>query len=460
MSKLELTLHRKQGLAMTCPAREILYGGAAGGGKSHLMRVAAATYSMAVPGLQSVIFRRYYPDLKKNHMEGPTSFPALLQPLVQSGHCEIVANEIRFFNGSRISLSHMQHAKDMIRWQGAEIHLLLMDELTHFTDEMYRFLRGRCRMVGITPPPGLKDHFPRIICGSNPGGVGHVWVKKTFVNKGEFVIHRAPKSEGGMLRTYIPARLDDNPSLLRDDPDYENRLEGLGDAMLVRAMREGDWSIVAGAMFGDAWRTDRHVCDPFPIPVEWKIWRGADDGFSAPAAVVWLTQDPDTKTTYVIDELYRAKMLPDVMAARVKARDANIMRIDSEGEEFRNNVRISGILDSSAFGDTGQQNAIPRGAVMNQMGLNWTPCAKWSGSRIAGAQHLHRMLAINKRTRQPFLRFFRHCTNAIEILPSLPRDPKEPEDVDTDAEDHIYDALRYGLQWKRSGAQKKKLVGT
>lgn len=459
MSKLELSLHEKQGQALRCPANEILYGGAAGGGKSHLMRAAAITYCMAVPGLQAVIFRRYMPDLKKNHMEGPKSFPVLLQPLVESGHCVILQKEIRFFNGSRISLAHLEHAKDMFRWQGAEIHLLLMDELTHFTQEMYRFLRGRCRMVGINPPPGLKAKFPLIICGSNPGGIGHVWVKKTFVNNGGYLIKKTAKSEGGMLRCYIPARLDDNPSLMKDDPDYENRLEGLGDKMLVRAMREGDWSIVAGAMFGDTWRTPQHTCKHFPIPAEWAVWRGADDGYAAPAAVLWFAQDPDTKTIYVIDELYKMGMLPDVMTQKVRTKDANVRRIDSDGTVYRNNTALSGILDAAAFGDTGQQNAIPRGLVMNQLGGKWTACEKWAGSRIAGCQHVHRMLAINPRTGRPYLQFFDTCENAIEILPSLPRDPKEPEDVDTDAEDHIYDALRYGLQWKKSGWTRKKMMG-
>lgn len=446
---------------MQCPATEILYGGGAGGGKSHLLRIAAIVYCLAVPGLQAVLFRRMFPDLKANHMEGPTSFPVLLAPLVDSGHCVVLQHEIRFANGSRIKLAHMQHAKDMYRWQGSEIHLLLMDELTHFTDEMYRYLRGRCRMVGIKPPPALANHFPRIICGSNPGGVGHVWVKKTFVNAGPYTIHRAPKKEGGMLRCYVPALMADNPALAISDPNYEDRLEGLGDSMLVRAMKEGDWSIVAGAMFGDTWRTNRHVVDPFPLPPEWKVWRGADDGFAAPAGVLWFTEDPEDKTIYVIDEFYRKGLLPDALAERVKARDLNIRRIYDDGREYRQKNILSGILDAAAFADTGQQNAIPRGNVMNRMGCKWIPCEKWPGSRIAGCQHVHRMLAKNPRNPDgmPKLRIFSHCKNLIEILPALPRDPKEPEDVDTDAEDHLYDALRYGLQWKFGGAKKVPLAG-
>ncbi len=143
--EISLNLHPKQGVAFTSTATEILYGGAAGGGKSHLMRAAAISWCAAIPGLQVYLFRRLMPDLVKNHMEGPKGFRAMLAPWVDAGFVEIVEGEIRFWNGARIYLCHCKEERDRYKYQGAEIHVLLIDELTHFTDAIYRFLRGRVR---------------------------------------------------------------------------------------------------------------------------------------------------------------------------------------------------------------------------------------------------------------------------------------------------------------------------
>lgn len=455
--RLELQLYQQQERALTAPAEEILYGGAAGGGKSHLMRAAATIYCTSVPGLNAYFFRRFFPDLVKNHMEGPGSFHMLLAPLVNSGHVEIVQKEIRFWNGSRIFLNHMNHEKDLPRFQGSEIHALFMDELTHFTESMYRYLRGRMRLGGLKIPDHLAGKFPRMMAGTNPGGVGHVWVKRTFVKAGAYHIKRSSDEEGGMRRVFVPARAVDNPSLLANDPRYLQRLEGLGDPVLVKAMRDGDWNIVAGAVYGYVWRQERHVCRPFRIPRGWKIWRGADDGFAAPAAVYWFTQNPNTKTVYVVAELYEAKMLPETMAAKIKRIDSRIIMGDGKpyGEP------IKGILDSAAFADTGQQNAIPRGKVMNAHGCRFKPCEKWPGSRVDRVKHLHRLLAKNPLCPKggPGLVFFDTCENAIETIPALPRDPHDIEDVDTDAEDHPFDAVTYGLMWKQPLHKKTDIGG-
>jgi hypothetical protein len=250
---------------------------------------------------------------------------------------------------------------------------------------------------------------------------------------------------------------------MRDDPDYESRLYGLGDRTLVRAMLEGDWNIVAGSMFGDAWSETRHICDPFPIPEDWRIWRGADDGFAAPASVHWLTKDPKTGTHYAIGELYKAGMRPELMAERVKSRDKRLQVLRHDGSEDEDGKVLSGVLDNASFADTGTQQAIPRGNAMNNMGCRWEPAEKWPGSRVARVQHLHRMLATNPKCPRglPSLRFFRgHCPIAVETIPVLPRDPKDPEDVDTDAEDHAFDSLTYGLMWRAGGAARAKVRGT
>ena len=160
----------------------MLYGGAAGGGKSHLMRVAAIVWCAAIPGLQVYLFRRIRDDLIKNHMEGPKGFRSMLAGWSLCDFVKIVDDEIRFWNGSKIYLCHCKDEKDIYKYQGAEIHVLLVDELTHFTETMYRFLRNRVRMVGVQLPSNYAGKFPRILAGANPGNIGHLWVKATFVD--------------------------------------------------------------------------------------------------------------------------------------------------------------------------------------------------------------------------------------------------------------------------------------
>jgi hypothetical protein len=446
------------------PATEVLYGGAAGGGKSHMMRAAAIKWCMEVKGLQVYFFRRLFPELMATHMEGPTGFPALLASITNSGWCRIVKGQIRFGNGSKIHLRHCQREIDVLSYQGVEIHVLIIDELTHWPASMYAYLRGRLRMTGITVPPHLEGQFPRALMGTNPGGVGHHWVKRSFVDAGPYKIREMPPVEGGMRRQFIPAKLADNPTLMKADPHYVDKLSGLGDPLLVRALKEGDWKIVPGAMFGEVWRDDLHTCPPFALPMGWEIWRGADDGYASPAACYWLTRDPDIKTIYVIAELYRAGMLPEAYAERVLAIDRDLELIDSRGRHVYNREELMGILDSAAFADVGQshggQKVPSRGHQMNALGCKWKPCDKVPGSRVQRVQELHRLLAPNPRDPhgRPGIVFFRTCRTAIETIPTLPRDKDNHEDVDTDAEDHAFDAVTYGLQ-RHAGAGRFKLVG-
>lgn len=461
--RIELSLQRQQSKALTCPATEILYGGAAGGGKSHLLRAAAIFYCSAIPKLQVYLFRRSYGELNLNHMEGPTSFHEMLAPLTAAGMVKIVDKEIRFWNGAKVHLCHLQYSKTLQKYQGAEIHLLLMDELTHFFENEYRYLRARVRIGGLEVPPAFKSQIPRVISGTNPGSAGHGWVKRSFVEQGPMRIVKTVPKEGGMLRCYIPARLEDNPAMLKNDPDYIDRLEALGDPLLVRAMKEGDWDIVAGAMFGDNWRPDRHVCDAFAIPEGWHIWTGADDGYAAPAAWYWLTENPDTGTIYVLAEIYRKQMLAPEYAARVLELQDNLPIATPQGVEpwgARLREPITGLMDSGAFADTGQAE-IPRGNQMQKLGLKITPVEKWPGSRVHRVQNFHRLLATNKRDPRgrPGIIFFRNCRAAIETIPTLPRDADNIEDVDTDAEDHAFDGVTYGLQWKDKRMKRKRLKG-
>ncbi|HEX7048643.1 MAG TPA: terminase family protein [Longimicrobiales bacterium] len=462
--RLRLEIHEKQSLAFESPATEILYGGAAGGGKSHLMRVAALAWCVAIPGLQVYLFRRTSPDLFKNHMEGPTGFPALLQPWLAEGTARINYSKGWVEVGtSRIHLCHCQYEKDVYKYQGAEIHVLLVDELTHFTRTQYVFLRSRVRLGGLEVPEHLRDRFPRILCASNPGGVGHNWVKAMFVDPAPpMQIWRAAREDGGMLRQYIPARLEDNPSLLENDPEYETRLEGLGNPSLVRAMRNGDWNIVSGGMFDDVWDPAVHVLPPFAPPASWRIDRSLDWGSSKPFSVGWWTESDGTApagdrpfprgSLIRIAEWYGWDGKTPNVGCRMS--DVDVARGIVERERaFPWGARVKpGPADSQIFfAEPGRQSIAD---VMAQGGVHWTEADKRPGSRKLGWEAMRRMLraAIDRDPDQPHLYVLETCRQFIRTVPVLPRSERDPDDVDTDAEDHVADETRYRIMAPKASA--------
>ena len=312
---INFELHPKQTFVLETEATEILYGGAAGGGKSHLLRIIAILCLIYIPNVQIYLFRRLSADLEKNHLDGENGFRNLLAPFVAAGIITIIEGEIRHnTNGAKIHLCHCQHEKDRFKYQGAEIHVLLIDELTHFTDVIYRFLRNRVRMPPAIPEIikqifGQDFTLPKIICGSNPGNVGHTFVKQTFVDMLEpFEVKRMLDEEGGMLRQYIPALLEDNPSLMLNDPGYELRLQGLGSPDLVKAMRYGLWDITAGAAL-EKLRRDTHQIRDFEVPQSWTKFMVIDWGSSKPFAVGWYCVVDDDTTLKAKGE-WKEKLIP------------------------------------------------------------------------------------------------------------------------------------------------------
>jgi hypothetical protein len=467
----------KQSQALKSAATEILYGGAAGGGKSYFMRALAIILCGLIPGLNVYLFRRIREDLIKNHMEGTGGFPVMLAPLIISGHVRIVEDEIRFWNGSKIFLCHCKDEKDRFKYLGAEIHVLLIDEATMFTDVIYRFLRGRLRAPGLDFPDWavkfFKDKFgvdlpskiPLALLGSNPGNIGHQWVKSAFIDGvAPFEVRRMSKEEGGMLRQYIPARLEDNPHI--DTDDYEGKLSGLGSKELVRAMRHGDWNIVAGAFF-DNLREEKHLLPSFTPPKHWTRFRSLDWGHAQPFSVgwwciaenEWVNTFKDGKERifpkgaliryrewYGVkrDEDGRAKpnvglrMSPEAVALGIKEREA--------GESIDENQSPA---DPSLWREDGGPSHAERmircyPGKMDGPRFKRADNTRTEDGHALGWQQVYTRLAWEDvDDGQPMLYATEDCRDWWRTVPSLQHDDKKPEDINTKMEDHAGDDTRY-----------------
>lgn len=468
LADLPLFLWPKQQAALDTSAAEVLYGGAGGAGKSFLIRVAAITWAHEIQGLQVYIFRRELPDLLKNHMEGPSSFPALLAPWIDAKYAKINwSKNLISIGKSRIHLCSCQHEKDVYGYQGSDIHVLIIDELTQFSDSIYRYLRSRVRLakagtpLALTMPPGWEARFPRILAGSNPGGIGHNAAKVRFIDPApKMEIWRAPKVDGGMLRQFIPAALQDNPAL--DEDEYAAKLYGLPE-YLRRAMLDGDWNIVAGGMLDDLWRDEVHIVQPFDIPSSWTIDRSLDWGMSKPASVGWWAESDGTfavmktgqrrqwprGTLFRIGEIYTWNGNPNegtkILAAELGREILEYERTAGIAGRVRN-----GPADPSIFAvEEGKSFADKFAAV----GVRWIAADNSPGSRKAGAESLREMLkaACKRPQEEPGLFIFETCRQWLRTVPVIPRDLKKPDDADTKAEDHAYDETRYRIRAPKRG---------
>lgn len=455
----DFKLYPPQKRALVTKANEVLYGGALGGGKSYLARVGSIIYSMEIPGLITYLFRRTFKEVLANHIHTPGGYLEMLHELIDAGDVIYSKSDysFTFFNGSRIQLAHAQYESDIYAHQGAQIGFLIVDESTHFTPLMIRFLRSRVRLGSMVVPPKWKGLFPRILYTTNPGNVGHHYFKSNFVDFGAGHVFKAPEEEGGMLREYVPAKLADNKILLTNDPDYAERVKGMGDTNTVRAMIEGDWECLSTGGFADLWRAKYHVVEPFPIPNTWRIDRGYDYGSSAPAAGLWFAESDGEEfvdangeicwvpkgSIFIIKECYLAnqrfeglRLTPESQAKRLKA---------CEDDEHWGKFVEPGPADNAIFSSEPGRRSIAD--EMADVGIKFTRSDKSPGSRIRGVGLMRGRLAasIQRPMERPGIFVFRTCFHTIRTVPNLENDPKNIEDIDTGGDDHIWDVIRYRL---------------
>ena len=449
-ANLDLSLHEKQGVALNTPATEVLYGGAAGGGKSHLIRVATIIWCSMIPGLQVYIFRRIFEDLVKNHIEGPKGFRNLLAPWVNNGIVVMVDDEIRFWNGSKIYLCHCKDEKHRYKYHGSEIHVLIIDELTTFTEVIYRYLRFRVRMVGIKLDKQYQGMFPRILCSSNPGNIGHSWVKRAWINEHpKMEVWKTPDSEGGMLRQYIPAKLEDNPSMESDDPAYRQRMRGLGSKELVRAMEDGDWDVIAGAYFAE-WAYDRHTIAPFTPPDTWPRFMACDWGSAKPFSFGWYAVS-NGDIEFPHGHLYEGEMIPRGCIVRYREfygmnpEQTNVglkWHADRVAKQVKINNGPDKLLYRAADPSMFKEDGGPSMAeTFRKCGVDLRAA---DNRRIPGWDQVrYRLEGDQGENGPPMLLVTQNCVHLIRTLPEMQHDGIRPEDLDSDMEDHAVDELRY-----------------
>ncbi len=414
--------------------REVLYGGSAGGGKSFAMLADPLRY-MGHPAFSGLLLRHTTEELRELIFKSQELYPKVWKGIKWSERkMQWVAP-----SGARLWMSYLDRDNDVMRYQGLAFSWIGFDELTQWSSPFaWNYMRSRLRSTASDLPIFMR-------ATTNPGGIGHQWVKKMFIDPapfgeafdatdietGEVLKYPSGHTKAGkslFKRRFIPARLSDNP-YLSESGDYEAMLLSLPEHQRKQLL-EGDWDIKEGAAFSEFDRKI-HVVKPFAIPNNWVKFRACDYGYGSYSGVLWFAVSPDEQLV-VYRELYVSKVLATDLADMIL-----------EVEAGDGNIRY-GVLDSSLWhnrGDTGPSLA----EQMIMKGCRWRPSDRSKGSRVSGKNEIHRRLQVDEFTEQPRIVFFSTCTETISQLPAIPLDKRNPEDVDTNAEDHLYDALRYGI---------------
>ncbi len=428
--------------------QEVLYGGAAGGGKSFALMADPLRY-VENPHFQGLLLRRTTDELRKMIRESHMVYKSFDKDAKWSDK----QSSWSFPSGAQIWMSYLDRDDDVMRYIGQDFSWIGMDELTQYASPFaWNFLSSRLRVPSHSGLPLSKR------ATTNPGGPGHSWVKRMFIDpapwgtpfpaqdeKGEEM--RIPDGDPNFpsemwgqplfYRQFIPAKLDDNPHL---DWRYRANLHSLSP-QAKRQLLEGDWSVADGAAFPE-FRTHIHVCKRFEIPSSWMRFRSADYGYSdtQATAVHWYAVDPIYGTLYVYRELYVFRMRGAELGQKIL--------------ELERGENISyGVLDSSVWSDRGQTGPTTA-EVMNQMGLRWRKSDRTPGSRIASKHRLHELLAVDPYSGKPGIMFFENCRQIIGDLPSIPSAPQTQGDDDIDRRyiyDHAYDSIRYGISSRPKG---------
>ena len=436
---------------------EVLYGGAAGGGKSDAL-VIEALRQVSIPHYKGLILRKTFPQLseliEKSQRYYPQAFP--------KARYNDQKHTWTFPSGAKIVFGSLQHEKDKVNYQGKAFDFVAFDELTHFSFEEYIYLKSRNRPNG----PGTRVYMRN---SANPGGVGHSWVKERFITAADpmatvweqvvIVFPDGHTEKQWMSRTFVPSTVFDNKILLKNDPGYLARLASLPEKER-NALLYGDWDTYEGQFFEDfrvepdmraanaagssesreelkRQRRWVHVIEPFEIPAQWKIYRSFDWGYNKPFSVGWWAVDFDG-VVYRILELYGCTETPNEGVKWIPQRlFEEVARIEREHRWLKGR-HILGVADPAIWD---AQTGVSIAETAKKYGVFFD---KGDHERLPGWMQVHYRLAFDENG-FPMMYVFSNCKAFIRTMPILQYDVNKPEDLDTKGEDHVADETRYFL---------------
>jgi len=444
--ELEYVPQERQRLLHATTASEILYGGAAGGGKSHSIRWDGYDFCINNPGCVAVMVRQTLPQLEKNHIR-----KVRVELPKQLGEYNETRKVFRFWNGSIMQFQHLEYDKDINDFQGDEIHWLGIDEAALLKPEHLAEIVTRLRLGGWKPAEHGKGRLPRLAMGSNPGGPSHLWLKKNFIDPAppETLFYKEIRGQDRVIRKsriFIPATMRDNRYL---DVEYEAQFEELPEWKKSQ-LRDGDWNVVPGAFF-DNW-TPEHVVESFEVPAWWRRFRSCDWGFATPFSLIeWVVSDGTPVQTK------SGQTVTHPEGALIAVWEWYGSKSGNEGLRLDPATIAATVLQSRdkcspGPGDPSMWRADSGPSFAEKFARAGMPFFRADNKREAGWQEMYRRIG------EKMLLVTDNCRDIQRILPTLSCDPMNPDDVLKQGEDHIGDSMRYACMARpmKQGKPKPK----
>ena len=412
----------KQTLFLKDKHRHIAYGGARGGGKSWAVRTKSKLLAFRYPGIKILIVRKTYKELQNNHIEQLTAELAGFAKYNRSDKM------FRFPNGSTISFGYCANEGDLGQYQGAEYDVVFIDEAGQLQESWIRKINLCVR--------GTNGFPKRTYYTLNPGGPGHAYFKRVFVDR-NFNPDEDPNDY-----FFIQAKVEDNKALMDTQPDYLRELENLPPTLRA-AWKDGRWDVYEGQFF-EEFRDDpehyqdrrwTHVIEPFEIPDGWTICRSYDFGYGKPFSCAWWAVDYDG-TIYRIMQLYGCTQTPNEGVKWTPDQQFSEIHKTETQHPWLKGKNILGVADPAIW-DASRGESIADTAA--RYGVYFT---KGDNERIAGWMQCHYRLQFDEDG-YPRMYVFNTCRAFIRTIPLLIYDEHKVEDLDTTMEDHVADEWRY-----------------
>lgn len=406
---------------------EVMYGGAAGGGKSYGQILDGMLKALEYPGIKQIMFRKTYKELEKSLIRvSQEVYPKSIATYNESKYMW------KFKNGSIIDFGYLATESDVYNYQSAEYDIIRLDEATHFTEFQYKYMQSRIR--------GANNFPKQLKCSTNPGNVGHAFIRERFIDPGRLNETMEIVDDDGDIVTlrFIPAKVQDNMFLAESDPQYVKRLKNLPEKER-RMLLFGDWDVFEGQFFTE-FKRETHAVTPFAIPDHWQRYRAFDYGLDM-LACYWAAFD-ELGNCFIYNEYYEKNLLIQQAAKEILDRTPNeeqIRNTFAPADMWATN-RATGKFQAEMFQDCG----LPLTQVRNSREAGWQNMLDWLHPVPDGTGGV-----------KPRLFIFSNCTKLISVIPLQQHDEKNPNDVAKEPHEisHYVDAVRYLLDGRPRPAE-------